>query len=308
MSDSRERPIETVFCAFDFSETAELAEQHALRFVRRHGARLVLAHVVEPLPPAPYPRLTTPRDERTIVEIARERMEERAEALRAQGLTVEVCVEEGKPGPKLVAAARARAADLVVIGTRGMTGFKRLLLGSTAEHVVRRSAIPVLTVHPSPTAIKEVLETVLLPTDLSEETADAAKAFMALAGGKDQPRVILAYADRTPPYLEPYRHEVLLKTHARDVVKEEIERQMQPLAAILREGGLLVETAVVDGEPVSAMTDLAEERNVDMIVMSTHGRSALLNTLLGRTVERIVQHASCPVLTVRPGSRSGLAD
>ena len=78
---------------------------------------------------------------------------------------------------------------------------------------------------------------------------------------------------------------------------------MQSTVDALREAGFDVETRVVDGNPVQLMTSIAKEEAVDLILMSTHGRGALLNTLLGRTAQRIVQHAPCPVLSVRPPGR-----
>ena len=62
MSDVKSESINVVFCAVDFSETASLALTHASQLARRHGAGLVLAHVVEPLPVVSYPILMVPMD------------------------------------------------------------------------------------------------------------------------------------------------------------------------------------------------------------------------------------------------------
>jgi nucleotide-binding universal stress UspA family protein len=85
-----------------------------------------------------------------------------------------------------------------------------------------------------------------------------------------------------------------------DLIKEELEAVMEPIAAKLRAAGFSVEKEVVNGEAVSGMLSLAKDRKVDLIMMTTHGRSAVANLLLGRTAQRIVQHADRPVLTLRP--------
>jgi nucleotide-binding universal stress UspA family protein len=290
--------IQTVLCATDFSETAELALEHAIALARRRDARVIVAHVVEPIPLGPYPALMAPESELAIREMAVKRTEEIAARLRGEGIVADIRVDTGNPGPGLVTIAEDESADLIVIGTRGLTGFQHLMLGSTAEYIVRRSHCPVLTIHPEDEVATEP-QTVVVPTNLSPETTASTDAFMALLGDK-RPKLILTFADRTPPYLEPFRHDTLLKMNQRDVVKEEIERRMEGAVMHLRKAGFEVETAVLDGDPVDVVTQFARDQEADLIVMTTHGRSAIVNALLGKTAQRIVQHAPCPVLTVRP--------
>lgn len=63
--------------------------------------------------------------------------------------------------------------------------------------------------------------------------------------------------------------------------------------------GLPVETAVVIGRPVSEIVHMAKESQVDLIIIATHGHTGIRHVLLGSTVENVVRHAPCPVLTVR---------
>jgi len=303
VKDSKTSPIETILCAFDFSDTARVALAQARWFAREHGARLILAHIVEPIPLGPYPILMAPGNDLAIRDIALERIKDLAASLASDELDLGIRVEMGEPGPQLIEVAADVDADLIVLGTQGLSGLKHLLIGSTAEYVVRRSACPVLTVHPSDRVLEGSIETVILPTDLSSDADFAVDAFIEIFVNAGRPQVVLAYADRTPPYLEPFRHGALLRLNERDVVKEEIERKMEPVAERLRAARFEVETEVLDGDPISVMTDLARDRNADLILMSTHGRSAIVNMLLGRTAQRIVQHASCPCLTVRPSRR-----
>lgn len=292
-------PLQTILCAYDFSETAALALQQARRLADRHDARLVLAHVVEPIPLGPYPNISAPTSDLAISEIAEKRVEEEARALRASGRDVDVIVRLGEPGSTLVSVAEEVGADLVVLGTRGLTGVRHVLLGSTAEAVVRRAPMPVLTVHPDDALLDDPIETILVPTDLSPAAEIAADAFVELFANGEKPRILLAYADRTPPYLEPFKHSVLELTGQPDPIKEDLLEQMASLARALEAEGFVVERHVIDGEAAEAIPAFAEECGAGMIVLSTQGRSAIVNALLGRTAQRIVQHAPCPTLTVR---------
>ena len=294
------RKIEVVMCAVDFSETAEVALEQAKRFARRYQATLVLAHIVEPIPLGPYPIISDPSSELAITDIARERLVGLAAGLQAEGLDTTAQTREGRPGPELVALGEEVAADLVVIGTKGLSGLKHLLLGSTAEYVVRRCEIPVLTVHQDDVILKGAIETVVLPTDLSSGAENALDYFIATFGLWQRPNVLLVHADQAPPYLEPLRHDLLAAANAPDVVREKLESEMAPAAERLRAADFEVEVLVLEGSPVTVVSELAEERGADLILLSTYGRSALANALTGRTAQRIVQTAPCPVLTIRP--------
>ena len=297
---SETRP-ENIFCAFDFSETAGRALEQSLILVRRHEARLILAHIVDLRDLEPFSVLTQPRGEEfTIQSSARKRLEELASPLREEGLDVETIVEVGNPEPNLVSLAERSDADLIVIGTRGLTGFKHLLLGSIAEYVLRRSARPVLTVQPEGRLWGDAAETVILPTDMSDNTAHAARAFDRLNGPGKKPRMILTHANRTPFYMEHFREDSPIRQHETRLLVAEIERRMAIDVALLQKAGFETTTVLENGDAVSVITDLAATQAADLIVMSTRGQSPVVSTLLGRTTERIVRHAACPVLTVAP--------
>ena len=305
MSRADERmPTRVVFAAIDFSETSALALRHAGAIAKRCGARLVLGHVVEVPILAEYPiSMSSPLDDAAVHEMARERLEALANEVAADGLTTDTFIERGTPGPYLLEMAEKSSADLLVIGTRGLSGLSHLVFGSTAETVVRKATCAVLTVHPENAEPDAPIETVVVPTDLSGDAPVAVDAFRSHFGEDVKPTLRLVYADPTPPYLDGFEHASLERWQMPDARREDLEARMQKTVETLEADGFVVERSVVDGAPVRAVTDLAEESGADLIVMTTHGRSALLNALIGRTAQRIVQLAPCPVLTVRkPGS------
>ncbi len=305
MNDADEHAIETILCATDFSETADLAIRHACSLAHRHHARLVLGHVVEPLPADPYPMpLALPENHANVQQFAFERLVDLADETGKSGIQIDTRLDMGPPGPRLIEMATAEGADLITVGTRGSTGFKHLVFGSTAEYIVGRATCPVLTVHPSDREPIDSLHEVILQTDLSSNAEAAAEMLLALYPGTDRPRVELTYADSTPPYLEAVQHERLERWRQPDARRAALEERLEPTVQRLRAHGCETEIRILDGGVVEAITGLAEERGSDLIVLSTQGRSAIMNALLGRTAERIVQHAGCPVLTVRPRHRT----
>ena len=155
---------------------------------------------------------------------------------------------------------RKAEADLVVLGTRGQTGLQHILLGSTAEHVVRRSPAPVLTIHPDDHQTIEMARRVIVPTDLSGDAEVALDAFLDLFTPQDVPQVELVFADSTPPYLEAMSHERLAKYQQPDARRDELVTHLQPMVTRLEKKGFDVEIQIVDGGPVEAITGLRPGR------------------------------------------------
>jgi nucleotide-binding universal stress UspA family protein len=82
-------------------------------------------------------------------------------------------------------------------------------------------------------------------------------------------------------------------------VAPELTRLLEPTADRLRERGFAASIAIRDGEAAGELIRTAGDRNVDLIALSTRGRRGVARLLLGSTARRVVQHAPCPVLTVR---------
>ena len=133
--------IRTILVPIDFSSHADAVLEWAAHLAKEHGSKLVLLHAYHL--PVDFQQLEgayLPPDFWAQVKA------DSAATLREQGLSVETVVREGYPATAIEEEARTRHADLVVIGTRGHSGLKHLLLGSIAERVVQKAPCPVLAV------------------------------------------------------------------------------------------------------------------------------------------------------------------
>ncbi len=137
-----------ICCATDFSESSRLAMLKAAEIAGRLGADLELVHVHTPPPAAGTDWLVAPADvgEATVVEAENSMAMWRDEAERIARRAVRSTVVLGDAATELVRLAHARPFDLVVVGTHGRRGLKRLVLGSVAERVVREAPCAVLVV------------------------------------------------------------------------------------------------------------------------------------------------------------------
>ena len=131
----------------DGSKLAEQALPHAVAHAEKFGAELVLLQVLEPLSEVSFSAPAVVRSaERRSAELACEYLEGVGAAIRAEGITVLVEQMEGRPYVAIVRYAEEQGANLIVMSTRGQSGFSRWLLGSVADRVVRGATVPVLLV------------------------------------------------------------------------------------------------------------------------------------------------------------------
>lgn len=136
--------LRRILVPVDFSECSKQALEYALALAEHFGAELTLLHVAPRIPPVPE---FGPVDEVAVREARKE-----LEALRVRvsavlpSHTVLSALWAGEPHVEIVRAAEERAIDLIVLSTHGRTGLARILMGSTAEKVVRHAKCPVLIV------------------------------------------------------------------------------------------------------------------------------------------------------------------
>ena len=140
--------LKTVLVPTDFSACSQKALQYAILFARQFDARLLLLHVT----PVSYPAagdlgaIDLPALERDLHAGAEEELAALVRREIKAPLQARTLVRTGRAAQEIVAAAAELEADLIVIATHGHTGLRHVLLGSTAESVVRRAPCPVLTV------------------------------------------------------------------------------------------------------------------------------------------------------------------
>jgi nucleotide-binding universal stress UspA family protein len=196
-------------------------------------------------------------------------------------------------------AAEKHDADAIVTGTRGLSGIKHLLLGSTAERLVQHSEVPVLAVHPGMEPPDGDLRRILVPTDFSDDAKLALHAAIRLLSRAGRSAdIVLVHAFHVPVEYTHLAGGFVMPDLARSALSEAREA-LERIAAPLREQGHTIEVASREGYAPQAIEIEAKERGVDMIAMGTHGRSFVPHVVLGSTAERVVQSAPCPVLTVR---------
>lgn len=318
--------VTNILVPLEIDENAVPILQWATLFARVTKSRLVLLHIneaLEPIKTRPVFRggealgpPTTMSDLRSVYTQAAQR--DLAQLAQRAGTDVPFEVEllEGRTHPAILEYGQQHACDLIVMGTHGKPWYQRLLLGSTAEAVVRASSLPVLvvpnvTVGKSPPRLKHVL----CPTDFSP-ASKAGEAWGLHLGSLGVEEISLIHVVENPliDVYEPDKAEIDLQ-RIMEEARQHPPRSAQPfwehahhvsqqkLSALrdqfLAASSQRVELLVRDGPASEEIVKAAEEQRADVIVMATHGRTGIRHLLLGSVTEKVLRASPCPVLVVR---------
>lgn len=285
--------------ATDFSPCAKAAERYAVSLARAWGATLTVMTVLE-FPPGLNPHY--PINRIYLGELMKQATKELAALkarLAASGVAVQTRIADGIPSQEVSAAAKAEDTDLIVVGTRGKTGLEHVVLGSTAERIIRVSPCPVLAVRAETPATTEEtgvrLERVLVPMDFSDCSIEAVE-YAALVGHRAAATLTLVHV------LEPVSYGLdftLIQSAKREQQREAVTARLAALVRALTSAGVAADHQVRGGLPTDSILEAARALPADLIVMGTHGRRGLSRACCGSVAESVLRKSSCPVLTVR---------
>jgi nucleotide-binding universal stress UspA family protein len=286
-----------ILCPIDFSPGSRRAMEIAIQLAKPAGAELILAHAWHlPAMAAAGEYPVPPETVQALVDDAARGLAQAAgEAKDLGARVVTTSFLSGVPWEQLVAALEADPTiDLVVMGTHGRTGLRRLLIGSVTEKVVRHAPCPVLAVRDdSPIA---PFRHVLCPVDFSASARRAMELAgeVAAAGGAG---VALLHVLETPG---TYTGELALADYLAQA-EAPAARMLEQWAAELRaKVAVPVTAAVRTGNAAPEILGAIErDASIDLVVTGSHGRTGMRRTLIGSVAEKTVRHARCPVLVVR---------
>jgi nucleotide-binding universal stress UspA family protein len=281
-----------ILVATDFSPVSDHALEYALSLARRYDGRIYLTHVIPAsadVTLAPELALATSEKQR---QAAESEIVGILESGRLRGVPHEVLIEEGALWPTIERFAKKYEIDLIVVGTHGAGGVKKLLLGSGAEEIFRQARIPVLTVGPKvkgeiPPEI--VFKNILFATDFGPGAEREAGYAFSLAQEHGAKLTLL----NVVPYVEDYSKGTV------DAKRELVTHQLKELAAAGSDAWCKSEYLMTIGEPVEEILQQANQTKADLIVMGAKSRKGLAGHVPHTKASRVVRAAPCPVLTVK---------
>ncbi len=283
--------VRGILLATDFSSSSEAALPHAVALARRYDAQLFVAHVIRP----DLFEMVPHEESHLLKESTRRHAEEQMTRLlvsgRLRGIDHQVLVGEGPLWSVISEEIAAHEIDLVIVGTHGRTGTRKLLLGSVAEEIFRMAHCPVLTVGPRVVAQgpMDSPRRLLFATDFRAESERAAAFAISLAQ-ENQAHLTILHAvkdagEASMPNVNMLREFFMRRLRA--LVPEDADLWCDPQ--------FLVEF----GDPAETVLRVAGEQNAELIAMGIRRTATFAGHLPPATAYKVVCQAKCPVLTVR---------
>lgn len=262
----------------DFSSMAAEALSVAAQLARLFNAELHLVHVLSPVLPGYTPRLHQAEDQ---YSQALRRVEQAFEDLLLlpclSGLRVCTHVLTGTDSVDLLDDDRFANADLLVMSSTGASGLKETLLGSNAEHLIRRAKMPVLVLKNPPRYLD--LKTIVFASDFQDHYDSTINFLKDLFDGFDYPDV----------------HLLFVNTFSHFVPTHEVQPRMDSFVSHYGLSGCMMNQRD-EFDVETGLLMFAREKEADLIVLGTHGWRGLRHLLQGSVAEDVVNHASIPVL------------
>jgi len=285
--------------AADFSENSKEAFRMACSLAVENKTRLIVLHVVEPA------WVAKTADDLGLGSVPTSETEGGHEFLKRRmgevyapnhPIDVEYRTNEGDAAEEILCMADEIGADLIVMGTHGRTGLRRLLAGSVATAVLRGAHCAVLALrsHDRPRDAKEI-RVILHPTDSSDGSEAVLRVARSLARDLGAKLILLHVV---PIAVFPIESAVPVDPQAYRDVMEAVRQHL--------DGPDLkypVEARLGQGDAADEIRRMAREVGCDLIVMGTQGRTGLDRLLLGSVAESVLAKADCPVMVVKAPRR-----
>ena len=290
--------LDRILLPTDGSECADRARAHALHLANHFDTTLHVIHVEE--------------REANLSEVIDIREDDILSDLHVPlgegGATVpeprvqEQVVVHPSAAEGILTYATEHDIDLIVLGTHGRGGVRRVVLGSVAEEVVRRAQCPVLSVgRGAETPVEESFGHVLVPVDFSEHQTRLL----------DHVREAALVYDMKVTLLHVLEHLALPKVYGVSMrwpdekeLEGRVHEALEELAEPLQESGLDVDVRVRKGDPAEEILAATEELGTNIIAVATHGQGSLRRMLVGGVAERVIRRAECPVFTIKSFGKS----
>ncbi len=271
--------FERFLIASDGSEYSMGAVRTAIRMAQRCGARLRVVSAI----PGGNAELYAMGEQLVGRELdaARAHLDRVQEEAAASGVACETeATQAAQLHEEIISQAERVQADLIIMGRRSRHGLARLMLGDVTAQVIGHAHCNVLVV---PQSSELTGRHFVVASDGSRFGDAAAAAACNLAKYCNTPVSVVS---------------VCLPSHS-DQRREEARLAVNRIASFMKKEGIQTETVLPEGRADAMIVDVANQKNADLIVIGSHGRTGLERALLGSTTERVLNQTSCPVLVVR---------
>jgi nucleotide-binding universal stress UspA family protein len=278
--------VKDILVATDFSSVSDKAAAYAKALALNFRSKVEIVHVFDPS----YVESLLGMSVKDRQKLSHDGLETLQQEFLDSGIEATTTLAEGRsPHTTLLKHAADHDVDLIVAGTHSKFGLERLVLGSTAEELIRKAACPVLTVGPHAKEPGEgplVFRTIVYATDFTAQAAKA--AVFALSFAQDSGAHIylchISNAQATAEEMETL--DATFNAALNKMIPESVYEWCTP------------ETVVKHGDAAQSILELSERVNADLIVLGARNASFWLTHIEHGLTPDLLAEATCPVMTV----------
>jgi nucleotide-binding universal stress UspA family protein len=278
--------LKDVLFATDFSAASEHALPYLRAIAKPFNSAVHLCHIEAPIPPTAS--FAAPQIYEATGKLTAEHLTALLNAPLLKGLNLNLALGSGRIKDELLQIIRERHIDLVIAGTHGRAGFRKFLLGSVVEEIIRVASCPVLIVGPSTPSRRDApFERILFPTNLTD-SSDKILPYLLLFAKQFAAKLTVLHVT---PQGEPVTAADQSIPHS---MEQALRESLEPTLA-----GFRPEFLVEKGDPANVILRVSRERHIDLIVMGIENQFSPGAQLRSSTAYRIIAGAECPALTLR---------
>ncbi len=281
--------LERITVPLDGSELAEAVLPYVEYFAQVIGSEIDLIGVSE--------------SQRDLDRLLKVYLDKLAAQMSGRGIKARAIILYGKPEEEIIDYSEKNNIGLIIMSARGRSGAKRWDMGSVVEKVSKASNTPLLVVKEKPSAddvqANRLSKKLMVPLDGSKLGEAALPVVRALAGKTKAEVVLMEVISPTPSvmaaesYYATYSNEIISAQHT------EAENYLKGLAAKISAEGTKVSYRVEVGIPSERILETIEKEGINLVGMSTHGRTGIRRWVYGSIAGRILSSSPVPVLLVR---------
>lgn len=304
--------FKNIVCATDLSDFSDITVRYGIALARAFEASVQPCHIIQ------LPTITThygtiyldPNEEQDrLFAFVQEHFEE---LFQGTDVPWEPIIAIGNVPDEIERVSQRSDVDLIVTATHGRSGFKRLLLGSVTERLMRSVSCPLLIVgrdEPDMARLSEVpfkFRRILVGCDFSRDAALALDYGLRLAQ-EFEALIHLVHVVEPPMYIDMVNAAFETGLTTVNDLKKRIRDKLESLIPEEASHWCDVRIEVLDGQAHSEIPAYAQVHGIDLIVLGARGYGLVEKLLVGSTTDRVARRATCPVLSVSPKSKPVVA-
>ena len=288
MSSNQLFEIKRILIPYDFSETAALSLEHAVFMAKLLKADIYLLHILESVSFTSAFGAAFGNVDKKLESESNTKLEEIGKQIHMNnGITVKSITEVGRIYRKIVDVAKRERVDIIIMGTHGVSGYKKFNVGTNTSKVVEEAGCPVISVQ---THSKKIgFKKIVLPIDNTPQSRQKVSYALAVARSYGSHICIAG-----------------LINFGNEDNKRMFKLKVDQVEEWLLQHGVSVEKKFVEGDNLAKMTmQTAEELDADLIVIMTEQEPSITGFFLGTYATQVVNHSKIPVMAVHPSESDG---